>query len=107
MKIITRFEELNEVINQEVLVEGILLMKKFVNKANKTLDFYEFWLEMDNKNLVKVKNVGQAMSKEPFTHKVRLKTTVFFGNIDSSDPNVQSRVGYRLDFTEVEIIQRL
>ena len=107
MDTITTYAGLKPYIGKEAYVEGVLLMKKFVDKRGREHEIYEFWLEMDGGNRVMVRNIGEAMSKEPFTHKVRMKALVFYGNIDSDSPEVQSRVGYRLDFTEVVIIKRL
>lgn len=104
--IVKTYDELKIHIGKDIIAEGTLLMEKFVDKGGREHESYEFWLEMDGGNKVKVRNVGEAMSKEPFTHKVHMACKVFYGNIDSDDPKVQSRVGYRLDFTTVTIIDR-
>ncbi|MCU0429271.1 MAG: hypothetical protein MUF42_04805 [Cytophagaceae bacterium] len=106
MDTLTRYEQLNDFVGKNVWVEGILKMEKFTNKGGRILEFYEFWLEMNDGNSVLLRNVGEAMSKEPFTHYVRIKAHVFHGMLDTDDPNVQSRVGFRLDFTDVQIISR-
>ena len=104
--IVSTYAELEKYKGKNITAEGTLLMEKFIDKGGREHEMYEFWLEMDGGNKVKVNNVGEAMSKEPFTHKVHMECKVFYGNIDSDDPKVQSRVGYRLDFTTVTIIDR-
>lgn len=104
--IVKTYAELESFKGKNIKAEGILIMEKFTDKGGREHETYEFWLEMDGGNKVKVRNVGEAMSKEPFTHKVHLDCKVFYGNIDSDDPKVQSRVGFRLDFTTVTIIDR-
>lgn len=107
MEVLTNSSDLKKNVGKEVILEGIMHMKKFRNKANKVIDFYEFWLEMSDGTWVLLRNnTGSPLSKEPFTHKVHLKGQLFFGNIDSNSMHVQSRLGYRLDFTSWEIVDR-
>ena len=107
MTIITKFSELQEQIGKEVILEGIMQMNKFVNKGGREMDFYEFYVELeDRKHILLRNNTGNPLSKEPFTHKVHLTGKLFYGNIDNNDPQVQSRVGFRFDFTEWKIIER-
>lgn len=107
MTIITKSSELQEQIGKEVILEGIMQMKKFVNKGGREMDFYEFYVELeDGKHILLRNNTGKPLSKEPFTHKVHLTGKLFYGNIDNDDPNVQSRIGYRFDFTSWKIIER-
>ena len=106
LPVVKTYAELESYKGKKIKAEGILIMEKFTDKGGREHEAYEFWLEMDGGNKVKVRNVGEAMSKEPFTHKVHMDCKVFYGNIDSDDPKVQSRVGFRLDFTTVTIIDR-
>lgn len=106
--VIKNYDELSSSVGKQVILEGKMIMEKFVNKAGKESDFYEFWLEMKNsKNetqLVMLRNKGEAISKEPITKQVHITGILFHGNIDNDDPKVQSRVGYRLDYTAIKII---
>jgi hypothetical protein len=106
MTVIKNYEDLKANIGKDVILEGIMKMEKFVDKRNRVHEFYEFWLEMNDGHQVKLRNAGEAMSKEPFTHKVHIEGNLFYGNIDSSNPEAQSRVAYRLDFTKVTIVER-
>jgi hypothetical protein len=103
--LVTKYDSLQFHKGKTVILEGIMQMEKFVNKRGDVGDFYEFWLEMDGKNKVKLRNAGDAISKEPFTRKVHIQGVLFYGNIDSDDPKVQSRVGYRLDFNKITILK--
>lgn len=107
MDILTHSSSFKDYVGKEVVLEGLMQMKKFNNKAGRGMDFYEFYLEMqDGTSILLRNNTGKALSKEPFTHKVHLRGKIFYGNIDDNDPKVQSRVGYRFDFTEWKIIER-
>lgn len=107
MSVITESAQLEQHIGKEVIVEGIMQMKKFINKRGMPMEYYEFWVELaDGKHILLRNNTGRALSKEPFTHKVHLAGTLFYGNMDSDDPRVQSRVGYRLEFTSWKIVER-
>lgn len=107
MTVISQSTQLQEHIGREVILEGIMQMQKFVNKGGLEMDFYEFYVELaDGKRILLRNNTGKPLSKEPFTHKVHLTGKLFYGNIDNNDPQVQSRVGYRFDFTEWKIIER-
>lgn len=107
MPVITESSQLEQSIGQEVIVEGIMQMKKFVNKGGISMEYYEFWVELaDGKHILLRNSTGGALSKEPFTHKVHLKGRLFYGSVDSDDPKVQSRIGYRLDFSAWEIVER-
>lgn len=111
MKVLSQKSELQAHINQEVILEGIMQMKKFENKnqAELGLEYYEFWLLLaDGYKVLLVNKTGKPLSKEPFTKKVRIKGKLFYGDIDNYtqiEEKVQSRVGYRLDFTELKIIK--
>ncbi|WP_133121469.1 hypothetical protein [Raineya orbicola] len=107
MKVLTQKSELQENIGKDVILEGIMQMQKFQNKAGRIFEFYEFWLQMaDGTRVLLRNNMGHPLSKEPFTRKVHLKGKLFYGNIDSEDGKAQSRLGYRLDFTEWKIVER-
>jgi hypothetical protein len=107
MPVITESSQLEQHIGKEVVIEGIMQMKKFINKGGVPMEYYEFWVVLaDGKNILLRNNTGSALSKEPFTHKVHLTGRLFYGNMDSDDPKVQSRVGYRLDFTAWKIVER-
>lgn len=106
MPVISNYEDLKANIGKDVILEGIMKMEKFVNKGGREFEFYEFWLEMNDGHQILLRNRGEAMSKEPFTHKVHIEGNLFYGNVDSTNPNAQSRVGYRLDFTKVTIVER-
>jgi hypothetical protein len=107
MPVITESSQLEQHIGKEVVIKGIMQMKKFINKGGVPMEYYEFWVVLaDGKNILLRNNTGSALSKEPFTHKVHLTGRLFYGNMDSDDPKVQSRVGYRLDFTAWKIVER-
>lgn len=107
MVIITHSDQLQDHLGKEVIVEGIMQMKKFVDKGGRIREFYEFYVELADGRLILLRNMtGKPLSKEPFTRKVQLRGRLFYGNIDSDDPEVQSRVGYRFDFTDWKIIAR-
>lgn len=107
MPVITESSQLEQYIGKEVILEGLMQMKKFINKGGMPMEYYEFWVELaDGKNILLRNSTGAALSKEPFTHKVHLKGTLFYGSIDSNKPEEQSRMGYRLDFTSWKIVER-
>ena len=76
-----------------------------MNKANKEGGFTEFWLEMDSSNLVLLRQKDKVFAKDYINHKVQVKGKLFQGNIDSDDPKVQSRYGYRLDYIEINVVK--
>ncbi|GAB4134049.1 MAG: hypothetical protein OHK0045_19590 [Raineya sp.] len=107
MTIVSQSTQLQEHIGKEIILEGIMQMRKFVNKGGQEMDFYEFYIELaDGKRILLRNKTGNPLSKEPFTHKVHLKGKLFYGNIDSNEPKAQSRLGYRFDFTGWKIIER-
>lgn len=108
LTVISNYDELKPHVGKVVILEGKMTMEKFVNKAGKEGDFYEFWLEMKNTegkiNQVMLRNKGEAISKEPITRQVQITGTLFYGSVDTDNPMAQSRVGYRLDYNAIKII---
>jgi hypothetical protein len=104
MPVITESSQLEQHIGKKVILEGIMKMKKFINKRGGIpMEYYEFWVELaDGKTVLLRNNTGSHLSKEPFTHKVHLTGTLFYGSLESDVP----QVGYRLDFTSWKIIER-
>lgn len=105
LPVIKEYDQLKKYVGKTITLEGTLLMEPFVDKGGRTHeDIQELWLEMNDQHRVKLRNIGEALSKEPFTHRVYIRGTLFYGNIDSDQPEAQSRVGYRLDFDRITML---
>jgi len=98
---ITDYALLEENKLKEIVVIGIVREEKFVNKGGKEFDFTELWLEMNDKHQIMLRQKGKVSAKDFVNGKVMVQGNLFYGNIDSDNPNAQSRVGYRLDYTDI------
>jgi hypothetical protein len=56
--------------------------------------------------MVQLRNGAGPISKEPITQKVHIKGTLNYGSIDSDNPDVQSRLGFWLVFTQIDMLER-
>jgi hypothetical protein len=98
---VSTYEDLTNYISKEIIAEGIIVEEKFVNKGGKEMNFTEFWLEMNDKHRILLRQKGNAKAKDFLNKKVKTQGNLFYGNVDSDNPNAQSRVGYRLDYTNI------
>lgn len=88
------------------MVYGTIIREKFVNKGGRETDIIETLLKLEDSYKVHLRNLGSV--KVNFDNlenkKVKLQAIIFYGGIDSDDPKVQSRIGYRIDYFAVESI---
>lgn len=107
MQILTNKSALAAHIGQDACIEGVLQKRKYTNKAGKLIDFEEPWLELEKNEWVLVRLASTHLLAElPYGSKVQLIGKVFYGSVDSDDPQVQSRLGYRIDCQEIKIIKK-
>jgi hypothetical protein len=107
MPVLTHKSQLAAHIGQEVCVEGVLRTRKYIDKAGRTSDFEEPWLEMEAEEWVLVRATStHLLAQLPYDRKVQLVGKVFYGSVDSDDPQVQSRIGYRIDWKEIKIVEK-
>ncbi|HAP44755.1 MAG: hypothetical protein A2087_12235 [Spirochaetes bacterium GWD1_61_31] len=102
--VITDLGKLRQYHGSLVRLDGRMSMESFQDKGGRQHDWFELWLTLDDGQLILLRSVMGPISKQPITHRVRVTGRLFYGNVDSDDPRAQSRVGYRLDFSAMEIV---
>lgn len=100
------YSQLNDLKNKEAIVYGKIIQKEFVNKGGRATGVMETLIELKDGETVHIRNIGENKYEyEKLTgKKVEMKALIFYGNIDSDNPEHQSRVGFRIDFSEIHII---
>lgn len=100
------YSQLNDLKNKEAIVYGKIVQKEFVNKGGRSTGVMETLLELKDGETVHIRNKGENNYEyEKLTgKKVEIKALIFYGNIDSDNPEHQSRVGFRIDFSEIKVI---
>jgi hypothetical protein len=88
---------------KEVLIYGKIIQKEFVNKGGRNTGVMETLLQLNDGETVHIRNKGEnKYDYEKLAGKnVEMKAIIFYGNIDSDNPEHQSRVGFRIDYTEI------
>lgn len=99
-------KELEAAKNENVKVFGTLIQENFVNKAGKSTGIQETLLKLSDGETVHLRNVGQNVYSYPdlINKKVELTGVVFYGAIDSDNPEHQSRIGYRINYSTLTIL---
>lgn len=100
------YSQLNDLKNKEATVYGKIVQKEFVNKGGRATGVMETLIELKDGETVHIRNIGENKYEyEKLTgKKVEMKALIFYGNIDSDNPEHQSRVGFRIDFSEIKVI---
>lgn len=95
------YKDLEQNKGKNVYVMGTIIKEEFVNKGGRATGIYETLLKLSDGETVHIRNKGEnKYDFEKFVDKkVKLEAYIFYGNIDSDNPEHQSRVGYRIDFT--------
>ncbi len=98
------FEQLELSKGKTAVVYGKIIRTDFINKAGKTTGVKETLLELSDGATVNIRNTGDKKYNYDYYENKSVKMTgvVFYGNIDSDNPDHQSRVGYRIDYTSIE-----
>lgn len=104
--LIDTYGQLENYKDSSVIVIGKIVRKEFVNKGGRSTGIMETLLEMDKGETVNIRNKGTDVYdyEKLDGKKVEMKAVIFYGNIDSDNPAHQSRVGYRIDFTRITIL---
>lgn len=95
------YKDLEQNKGKNVYVIGIIIKQEFVNKGGRATGIYETLLKLSDGETVHIRNKGknQYDFEKFIDKKVKLEAYIFYGNIDSDNPEHQSRIGYRIDFT--------
>lgn len=101
LHMIANYDSLDGYKSKEIIAIGVVKEEKFVNKGGKEMDFTELWLEMNDGRQIMLRQKGKKSAKDFVNRKSAVQGVLFYGNIDSDNPNAQSRVGYRLDYTDI------
>jgi hypothetical protein len=86
---------------KNAIVYGTIIQVDFVNKAGKSTGIKETLLKLDDGETVHLRNKGDSTYFYPdlVNKKVKMTAVIFYGGIDSDNPEHQSRIGYRIDYT--------
>lgn len=103
---VEKYADLETNKGKDAMVYGKIIRKEFENKAGKPTGVMETLLEMDNGETVNIRNKGtESYDYQKLDgKKVEMKAVIFYGNIDSDNPEHQSRVGFRIDYTLITIL---
>jgi hypothetical protein len=97
---------LEENKGKSALVFGTIIREEFTNKAGKSTGNFETLIKLEDGETVHLRNKGENKYnyEDLANKKVKIEAIIFYGNIDSDNPEHQSRVGYRIDYTVISII---
>lgn len=106
MKEVKTYKELEANKGNHVYVFGTIIQEEFINKGGRATGIYETLIKLSDGETVHIRNKGE--SKYDYANfvnkKVKLEAFIFYGNIDSDNPEHQSRVGYRIDYTLMTLV---
>lgn len=93
--------QMEEAKGKSVTVYGTIIQEDFVNKAGKSTGIKETLLKLEDGETVHLRNKGDSTYFYPdlVNKKVKMTAVIFYGGIDSDNPEHQSRIGYRIDYT--------
>jgi hypothetical protein len=106
------FSQSEEVKNKETLeankgknaiVYGTIIREEFINKGGHATGNFETLIKLEDGETVHLRNKGENKYdyKKLEGKKVKMEAVIFYGNIDSDNPEHQSRVGYRIDYITI------
>jgi len=112
---VTAVAESTNVKNKEQLLEnkgkyatvyGTIIQEDFINKAGRATGVKETLIKLEDGETVHIRNKGSNTYSydELLNKKVKLNAFIFYGGIDSDNPEHQSRIGYRIDYTEITVL---
>lgn len=106
MKEVRTSKEMEENKGKNAYVFGTIIQKEFINKGGRATGVMEILLELKDGETVHIRNKGENIYDYETVKdkKVKLEAIIFYGNIDSDNPEHQSRVGYRIDYTTITVI---
>lgn len=99
-------KQLKEAKHKNALVYGTIVREEFINKGGRATGNFETLIKLEDGETVHIRNKGEnKYNYEDLSNKkVKMEAVIFYGNIDSDNPEHQSRVGYRIDYTVITVI---
>lgn len=99
-------EQMKENKGKNAIVFGTIIREEFINKGGRATGNFETLIKLEDGETVHIRNKGENkyVYEDLSNKKVKMEAVIFYGNIDSDNPEHQSRVGYRIDYTTITII---
>ncbi len=99
-------KQLEENKGKNAIVFGTIIREEFINKGGRATGNFETLIKLEDGETVHIRNKGENKYnyEELANKKVKMEAVIFYGNIDSDNPEHQSRVGYRIDYTTITVI---
>lgn len=99
-------KQLEENKGKKVIVYGTIIREEFINKGGRATGNFETLIKLEDGKTIHLRNKGENKYnyEELADKKVKTEAVIFYGNIDSDNPEHQSRVGYRIDYTVITVI---
>ncbi len=106
MNEVKTYKEMEAKKGNNVYVFGTVVKEEFINKGGHATGNYETLLKLSDGETVHIRNKGEKIYDYDslLNKKVKMEALVFYGNIDSDNPVHQSRVGYRIDYTTITVV---
>jgi hypothetical protein len=98
--------QLKENKGKNAVVYGTIIREEFINKGGRATGNFETLIKLEDGETVHIRNKGENKYnyEELANKKVKMEAVIFYGNIDSDNPEHQSRVGYRIDYTTITVL---
>ncbi len=99
-------KQLEEAKGKNSIVYGTIIREEFINKGGRSTGYFETLIKIEDGETVHLRNKGENKYdyQELDNKKVKIEAVIFYGNIDSDNPEHQSRVGYRIDYTTITVV---
>lgn len=91
---------------KNAIVYGTIIREEFINKGGRATGNFETLIKLEDGETVHLRNKGENKYnyEELANKKVKIEAVIFYGNIDSDNPEHQSRVGYRIDYGTITVV---
>jgi len=106
MKEVRTIKDMEENKAKNAFVFGTIIREEFTNKGGRATGNFETLIKLEDGETVHIRNKGENKYnyEDLANKKVKMEAFIFYGNIDSDNPEHQSRVGYRIDYTVISVV---